>query len=286
MSFGKCFTMFKTKLDVRSLFDAHFSTDTTKVLSLLARYIGFSTFKCHKKNTTWQRDRQSNGNIFRQMAPLESAQFETYWNFWISPCRSQINNFWENRPVFVPKTSVPRFDSHVWKVPDSIARQGQLWQIKYKIVKKTEFINCGQLTSSLFDLIYIGGFRLCWQITIISQNSKWKRCWCQNIKFWIDVAKISVLRCYGSNQILQIVKSFGFFLAATHFLIKLICPLRRTPQTSMALPLNTIIRLCCSTGSPKDQALAASAIKAAGSQPASKLHCTDKVISSNCSDSL
>ena len=39
--------MFKTKLDFRSLFDANFSTDTTKVLSLLARYL---SFKCHKKN--------------------------------------------------------------------------------------------------------------------------------------------------------------------------------------------------------------------------------------------
>ena len=36
--------------------------------------------------TTWQRDRQSNGKIFRQMAPPESAQLETYWNFWIPPC--------------------------------------------------------------------------------------------------------------------------------------------------------------------------------------------------------
>ena len=43
-----------------------------------------------KKNTwkTWQRDRKSSGKIFRQMAPLESAQFETYSNFWIAPCIS------------------------------------------------------------------------------------------------------------------------------------------------------------------------------------------------------
>ena len=34
MSFDKCFTKFKAKLDVRSLFDAHFANDTTKVLSL------------------------------------------------------------------------------------------------------------------------------------------------------------------------------------------------------------------------------------------------------------
>ena len=87
MSFGKCFIKFKTKLDGRSLFDAHFSTDTTKVLALLARYLSFSISKCH---TTWQRDRQSNGKIFRQMAPLESAQFET-GNFWIASC---IYWFW------------------------------------------------------------------------------------------------------------------------------------------------------------------------------------------------
>ena len=48
-------------------------------------YLSFFTSKCHKKNTTLQRDRQSNGKIFRLMAPLESAQFETYSNFWIAP---------------------------------------------------------------------------------------------------------------------------------------------------------------------------------------------------------
>ena len=55
--------MFKTKLDVRSLFDAHFSTDTTKILSLLARYLSFSTPKCHKNLTQHDReiDNQTDG---------------------------------------------------------------------------------------------------------------------------------------------------------------------------------------------------------------------------------
>ena len=48
--------MFTTKLDVRSLFDAQFLNDTTKVLSLLARYFSFSASKCHKKQT--QHDRE------------------------------------------------------------------------------------------------------------------------------------------------------------------------------------------------------------------------------------
>ena len=77
MSFGKCFTKFKTKLDVRSLFDAHFSSDTTKVLSLLARYLSLSTSKYHKNLT--QHDREIDNQTV-------SAQFETYSNFWIPPC--------------------------------------------------------------------------------------------------------------------------------------------------------------------------------------------------------
>ena len=75
--------MFKTKLDVRSLFDAHFSTDTTKVLSLLARYLSFSTSKCHTNLTQHDSD---DDKIFRQMAPLDNTQFETYLSFWITPC--------------------------------------------------------------------------------------------------------------------------------------------------------------------------------------------------------
>ena len=67
------------------------STDTTKVLSLLARYLSYT----QQWHTTWQRDRQSNGKIFRQIAPIKSAQFETYSNFWIAPCILQVT-YWKN----------------------------------------------------------------------------------------------------------------------------------------------------------------------------------------------
>ena len=51
---------------------------------------GFSTSKCHKNLTQHDREIDNQTLIFRQMAPLESGQFETYWNFWIPTCLNNI----------------------------------------------------------------------------------------------------------------------------------------------------------------------------------------------------
>ena len=77
MSFGKCFTKFRTKVDVRSLFDAHFSTDTTKVLSLLARYVSFSTSKCHKNLT--QHDREIDNQTVKFSDLKRMGTFELHF---------------------------------------------------------------------------------------------------------------------------------------------------------------------------------------------------------------
>ena len=110
MSFGKCFTKFKTKLDVRSLFDAHFSTDTTKVLSLLARYFSFSTSKYHKNLTQhFQSDgATSKRAIWNVLKLLNFAGIETE-----RPTATQY--FWwmcswkgDRRSTFLSKNCVQR----------------------------------------------------------------------------------------------------------------------------------------------------------------------------------